>query len=42
MSLKLVDIDDPLWKEFKKKCFNAEVTMKEQLTNLIKDFVGDK
>jgi len=42
MTLKSIDMDDDLWKEFRKKCAMTEVTMKGQLSKLIKSFLGEK
>ena len=32
-------MDDSLWNKFKKKCVNNDVTMKEKLTRLVKEYV---
>lgn len=37
--MKLVDIDDILWLKFRKKCFNNDITMKDKLAELIKEYV---
>lgn len=39
MTKKLMDMDDSLWNKFKKKCVNNDVTMKEKLTRLVKEYV---
>lgn len=42
MTMKLFDFDDSLWKKFKKKCFDEDVTLKSKITELIKGYVeGD-
>lgn len=42
MSFKGFEIDDDLWKAFRKKCVLSDTTMRKQLTKLIKDYVGDE
>lgn len=37
--MKLVNVDDDLWKKFRNKCFNNDITMKDKLTELIKQYV---
>ena len=40
MAVKMLDIDDELWHEFKIKCFNEnQITIKAKLTQLIKAYV---
>ena len=42
MEYTLREIDKTLWKKFKAKCALEEVTIKDKLLQLIKEYVGKK
>ncbi|KKP31733.1 MAG: hypothetical protein UR20_C0033G0007 [Candidatus Woesebacteria bacterium GW2011_GWE2_31_6] len=39
MPLKMIDVDQKLWTEFKRKCFAHDISMKDKLNELIKEYV---
>ena len=41
MTQKAFDIDDSLWKEFRKKCTAKDTTIRNQLTKMVKEYIEE-